>query len=439
MTYAGSVEWWRADLAPDGAFAAPAERGATDPEIAGSPITFWALMAFTFVLMLAPQALIPALAPLHLGLLTAGVAITTYLLDRFIYHRPIMNLTPEIIATICLVAWALVTVPWSYWPGGSLGFLLNEYFKTLAIFWLLGNVLNTRERLLVAARGLALMAAPLAAYGVHEYLAGNFMGGEVKRIVSYEAPLTSNPNDLALILNLILPLTLGLAMAQERTLSRLLLLGFAGLDALAIILTFSRAGFICLAVTSAIYFTKLMRRPERGWAIAAFCLALAALPFLPAGYVERLSTITNIEADPTGSAQERRDDTLAALQFISQSPIIGAGVGMNMLALNEIRGASWKNVHNVYLELATDLGIPGLILFLTVLVGCVRSVRFVMRQTAASPRMRDLFLLAEGLQVSLVVFAIAAVFHPVAYQFYFYYMAGLALAARAACGANTRG
>ena len=47
--------------------------------------------------------------------------------------------------------------------------------------------------------------------------------------------------------------------------------------------------------------------------------------------------------------------------------------------------------------------------------------------------MRDLFLLAEGIQVSLFAFAIAALFHPVAYHFYFYYIAGLALAARAAC------
>ena len=47
--------------------------------------------------------------------------------------------------------------------------------------------------------------------------------------------------------------------------------------------------------------------------------------------------------------------------------------------------------------------------------------------------------MAEGIKVSLTVFAIAAVFHPVAYQFYFYYMAGLALAARAACGTDTRG
>ncbi len=440
MSAMGSAEWWRAEFDPKDAGAAHRETGIAEPQDAGSRVTFWALMAFTFVLLIAPQAFIPALAPLHLGVLTAAVAITTYLVDQFIHRRRIMTITTEIVAIGCLVAWALITLPWSYWPGGSVAFLLNDYFKTLAIFWLLCNAVNTRSRLLLAIRGLALLAVPLAAFGVHEYLAGRFMDeGAVKRIQSYDAPLTSNPNDLALMLNLILPLTLALALAHDRTLTRLLFLGCAALDAAAVILTFSRAGFICLASTSVIYFAKLLRRPERGWAIAALCLALAAVPCLPAGYLDRLSTITNIESDPTGSAQERRDDTLAAIRLVSRSPIVGAGIGMNILALNELRGASWKKVHNVYLEYATDLGVPGLILFLVVLAGCVRSAGLVMRRTARTPPMRDLFLLAEGIQVSLVAFAIAALFHPVAYHFYFYYMAGLALAARAACDGGGQG
>jgi hypothetical protein len=36
-----------------------------------------------------------------------------------------------------------------------------------------------------------------------------------------------------------------------------------------------------------------------------------------------------------------------------------------------------------------------------------------------------------AIQVSLVAFAVAALFHPSAYHFYFYYVAGLAVAARA--------
>jgi hypothetical protein len=315
-------------------------------------------------------------------------------------------------------------------------FLLNGYFKTLAIFWLLCNSLGTRSRLLLAVRGLALMAVPLAAFGVHEYAAGRFVDdGSVNRIQSYEAPLTSNPNDLALMLNLLLPLTIALALAQRTAWSRLLLLGCAGLDAATIVLTFSRAGFLCLASTGLIYFVKLVRRPERGWAIAALAVAVLAFPCLPSAYLDRLGTITRVDADPTGSAQERRDDTLAAIHLVARNPIVGAGVGMNILALNEFRGASWKKVHNVYLEYATDLGLPGLILFLVVLAGSLRAAGTAMRRAAGIPAARSLFLLAEGIQVSLVAFAIAALFHPVAYQFYFYYMAGLALAVRTSSGA----
>ena len=52
------------------------------------------------------------------------------------------------------------------------------------------------------------------------------------------------------------------------------------------------------------------------------------------------------------------------------------------------------------------------------------------RESAGRPASRDLFCLAEGVQVSLIAFAVAGMFHPVAYHFYFYYMGGLALAIR---------
>jgi O-antigen ligase len=436
MSYAERAEWWRPEIAPRDVPLSQPEDRAGRQEIAGSRASFRALMAFTFVLLLAPQAFIPALAALRPGLLTAAAALTAYLFDRLFYRQPVVMITREMIAAGCLAAWALVTVPTSYWPGGSLAVLLDEYLKTLVIFWLLGNVVNTSGRLQVVARGLTLMAVPLAVVGIHQYVAGMFLDG---RILSYDAPLASNPNDLALILNLILPLTLALALLQTNILLRLFFLGCAGLSAMGVILTFSRAGFISLATTALIYFVKLMRRPGRAWVLGALCLALASVPFLPSGYAERLGTIMNIQSDPTGSAQERWGDTLAAIQFVSRNPIIGAGIGMNILALNEVRGAIWKKVHNVYLEYATDLGLPGLILFLVILTGCFRSATYVMRRTAGSPPLRDLFLLAEGIQVSLSAFTVAAFFHPVAYNFYFYYMGGLALAARNACGAEARG
>src|SRR5881296_967480 len=104
-------------------------RFAGPPSVAGgwgSRASFLALMAFTFVLLVAPQSFVPALAPLRPGLLTAAVALTAYLFDRLIYREPPLRITREIVAAACLAAWALLTAPMSYWPGGSLALLLDE-------------------------------------------------------------------------------------------------------------------------------------------------------------------------------------------------------------------------------------------------------------------------------------------------------------------------
>jgi O-antigen ligase len=102
-----------------------------------------------------------------------------------------------------------------------------------------------------------------------------------------------------------------------------------------------------------------------------------------------------------------------------------------VLAMNEERGAEWIAVHNVYLEYGVDLGVPGLVLFLMVLAGCLKNVRAVQRKTKPVPALREFFYLAGGVEGSLIAFALGAMFHPVAYNFPFYYLAGLSIAATA--------
>lgn len=438
MNRSTPVGWWRPDSVVKSSYRSGAV-GANQPMVANSPVPFWGLMTFTFILLLAPQTFLPILGPLRIALLTAAVAITTYLFNRFVHQQPITILTREMWIAACLVGWAILTVPLSYWPGGSISFLLNLYFKALAIFWLLSNLVNTPTRLRLVAWGLSLMTVPLAVSGVNQYLSGNFIAGaKVERIVGYEAPLTGNPNDLALMLNLILPLSVALFLVNRKPMVRAVLLAIIFPNVIAVILTFSRAGFLTLATTFVMYLWRLSRRPERGWALAALVLVLVCVPLLPSSYLDRLSTITDTESDPTGSAQARWNDTVAAMRFVVRNPIIGAGVGMNILALNEERGLFWTFVHNVYLQYAVDLGIPGLALFLLLLVGCLKCAKFVQRRSARVPTFRELFYLAEGIQISLVAFAVAALFHPVGYHFYFYYMAGLAVAVKAVYEAEER-
>jgi putative inorganic carbon (HCO3(-)) transporter len=144
--------------------------------------------------------------------------------------------------------------------------------------------------------------------------------------------------------------------------------------------------------------------------------------------MDRLNTITDIEADRTGSAEGRWKDYQVAVGVVARNPILGAGIGQDILAMNQSRGGDWVSVHNAFLEYAVDLGLPGLVLFVWLYLTSLRSARAVERRSARDAWSRDLVHLAAGVQIALVGFGVAAFFHPIAYQFYFFSIGGLAVA-----------
>jgi putative inorganic carbon (hco3(-)) transporter len=388
-------------------------------------------MAFTFILLLAPQTIVPALQPFRIALVAAGVGITALVVGRLSHGRPISIRCREMALVAALVTWAVVTVPLSYWPGGSISLLMSTYFKTVAVFWLLANAVDSLPRLRTLAWGLTAIAVLLALTGVKNFVSGVFLPSDVpvKRILGYEGGLTANPNDLALMLNLLLPIAVALLLASRSALARGLLLFVVLLEAAAVVVTFSRSGFLALAATLLLYLWRLARRGATGWVLAAIIICLFGSSLLPGGYLDRLGTIADIDADPTGSAQARWNDTASAVRFVATNPLIGAGVGMDTLALNDVRGPAWTQVHNVYLEYAVDLGLPGLVLFLLLLGSCLKRIRQVRLRAAAGPEGSELACLAEGIEIALLSFAVSALFCPVAYHFHLYYLAGLAVAA----------
>jgi O-antigen ligase len=420
-------EWWRPEEEPT--------HSAAEPEAARThgSTPFVAVIALLVIMVLSPQTHFPALAPLRIALLTAWLSGLSYAKARLAQKGggvPIWSREMRLAAA--LFVWALFGAFFSYWPGGTVSFVVGVYSKTLVLFFLLSQVVDSMPRLLKTAWAMTLMAVPLALTAVQHFLVSSSAPGRgPSRIAGYEAPLTQNPNDLALMLNLVLPLSGALFLIHKRLSLRLLLLSLMLLDVAAIVCTFSRAGFLTLLTTFVIAGVKLLsHHRERGFVVLAIGLALAALPLLPSGYLDRLGTIADIHSDPTGSAQARWSDTLAATRLVLESPLIGAGAGVGTLALNAERGATWKEVHNVYLELALELGLPGLALFLALFAGCLCVARRARADSLDRPHLRELGCLAEGIEISLWAFAVAAFFHPVAYHFYFYWLAGLALALR---------
>lgn len=411
------LDWWRRD--------ATAVAFTPDTHVAAEPtdgrLAFGALVAFTVVLVLAPQEFFPVLGQLRIAFVLAIVAIAAHMWSG----SSAANVSPrpvELKIVLCLVAWAVLSIPMSYWPGGSLATLTDQYLKSVAIFWLLQGVVCSVRRLRTLLWTLTAISVPVALVGVNNYLSGAFVAS---RVIGYAGGMTSNPNDLALTLNLFIPLTAALALTARRALWRTVAWGVIGLSTAAVMVTFSRGGFLTLIAEGGLVLLLLFRqRAIKTLGGLVLCAVLAPIA-LPAGYGQRLSTIVDVNADPTGSAQDRWRDTVSATRFIVAHPIVGAGVGMDTLALNEFRGSHWVRVHNTYLDYGVDLGVPGIALFLTLITACFLSARRIERANATVGP--ELVTYASGIRISLAGFIVAAFFYPVPYHFYFYYIAGLSV------------
>jgi O-antigen ligase len=380
------------------------------------------------IVLLAPQAYFPTLIPFRVALVTAGAATVVHVLQRVTSGGPISVGCREMKLVAALLVWVVLTIPLSYWRGGSVDTVTETFGKSLVLFWLVANTVTTVRRFRQLAWGVTLMSVPIALAAVSNHVSGTFARGS-ERIAGYQAPLTSNPNDLALTLNLIVPFVLVFVRSSRSCLIRVSALGIVILDVVAVLLTLSRGGVLTLVTILVSVVWSLFRSWRIGWAVALLAVLLTSAPFLPSTFWDRWGTITDLEGDATGSAQARRNQVMDALRFVGTHPLVGAGIGAGVLGLRDQGVQSWSEIHNVYLQYAVDLGLPGLALYLALVVTSFRSASSARQRAGAMDDARGVACLADATRLSLLAFVVAALFHPVAYNFYFYYLAGLAVAA----------
>jgi O-antigen ligase len=294
------------------------------------------------------------------------------------------------------------------------------------IFLLVANIVDTEQRFRALVATMIGCGAFAAAHAVVNYATGRF-DPTGQRVAGYDSALAANPNDLALTLNILLGLALGLLPVLRTRAQRALLVGAMALLVAGIVVSFSRSGFVTLAVVAALWMARSFRqRGARALPLVASVVLVVAVA-VPAGYSDRLSTIVATQDDPTGSADERWQTMMIAAGQILERPLLGYGLGNN-IHVSVSRGALPREAHNAYLKLGAETGLAGMIaygLFIWSAIAAARAVRrFFERRQAGW----ELGRLAGGVEMALVAFAVGALFSPVPYHFYLYYPAGLAVA-----------
>ncbi|MDR2876756.1 MAG: O-antigen ligase family protein [Chromatiales bacterium] len=152
----------------------------------------------------------------------------------------------------------------------------------------------------------------------------------------------------------------------------------AGVGAVAVsIFTGSRTAYVALGVWLA-YMIYRSRSRFRTLAVLAAIMAVAA-PLIPDAYYARFDTIFTGKEIEGGSMDARGEILSDAIAIFSAHPL-GIGVG----AFPAVRHDYFKrdqDTHNLYLEIATNLGVPGFIVFIGLIIALFRSLRYVEKQS----------------------------------------------------------
>ncbi len=239
-------------------------------------------------------------------------------------------------------------LPAKYWTYGQL----------LLVLWMVWELAATEAR----QRGL------LTAYVVGGYVAAldtlliyRQQAGAMRRFAAGGA----DPNDMAMVLALALPMAWYLGLTSRNTLVRWLGRGFLPLGVLAIGLSGSRGGMV--AATVALLIVPLsMTKLTPGRMISAMVMLMAggmlAVAYVPETTIERLATIgTEVEGGRIGG---RGKLWRAGLQAYAEHPIAGFGTGHFKSAITPILGPAAQVAHNSFISVLVEQGIVGFTLYL---------------------------------------------------------------------------
>lgn len=313
-----------------------------------------------------------------------GIAIA---LVGIFFQRERVRVTKPVWLFAAFLAWALAAGLAASYAEIAIETLV-ERSKLLVIMLVVVNTLRTEGQVRFY---LLFFLACFMAYPVR----GTLLGGEtVFGRAVWGTNMYKNPNDLAALA--LFPLGIALAIfysSAGRKLLRLAAAGSALLLLVVILLTQSRGAFVgLLAGMGLALFMAGMKHPVRTALVALVAGVVIALA-VPAtawqrfaGIGELRSTETAAQADPEGSAAERLEIAQTALRIVADNPVFGVGLGAYGGANARYNpGLGRKSTHNTYLNLAAEVGIPGLLIWLALPVSTLLYARRARKRAPPSP------------------------------------------------------
>jgi len=342
--------------------------------------------------------------------------------------------TPVVLLFTGFTGWFLLTTVSSQWRGGSVMTLTNYWIPSYCCVLLIPSLISSIDQCRKACYvlGFSLLPMLLATVVYQSQVAG--------RDQALFGTL-GNPNDLAFSLLMLIPFAIFVIKTERlgswKTITCALAILFAMLKTLK---TGSRSGMVTMFTCFVIlFFVGKMQAKLKLVVLAGIIVAMAAATVSTAT-LHRYATLfagTSVDSDMSENEVSAVESSTARKMLLQESanlmlqnPLFGVGPGVFSAALageQKKRGeyASWHEAHNSYTQIGSEMGIPAFLIYVSILLYCMKRTVSIYRRTRRDPSRVAIFRMAASLSMALVVYTICAFFGNYSYTFQFPVLAGL--------------
>jgi len=279
---------------------------------------------------------------------------------------------------------------------------LWEYTRIFIMAFLTFALANSEKRIRSILYVLAISLGFLGAKGGYDAITTGFQN-------SMRGPggMMSEQNEYALALNMGIPILVWLAQEDARWWVRLIFRGMALGSAIVVVGTRSRSGLLglCMAGIVLVIFSK---HKALFGTIGASCVLLLLL-FGPQGALNRYKTIpTAAQVDP--SAIGRLQAWQAAIKMTKAHPIRGVGLRNFLYVFPQYSNDTPRVTHNAVFDLLSETGIPGCLIFLTMIFSAIFQMFLLRSKALAHPDAKHLAMYCQIVAAVLLVYLVPNMF-----------------------------
>lgn len=338
---------------------------------------------------------------------------------------------------IGLAVMACLSVPFGISMGRAGRFVLEDFSKVLIFCFLLMGVIRGARDVSLFVWAFVISCGFLAYLSIFVFQLSRGQRGiqRLAHLYTYDA------NDLGVVLTVGIPLAI-LAFQISKVRGKLLSGTILVAMGIALARSGSRGGFLgFLAVVIALLlWVERVSIAKRASFVAVTALALVI--GAPAGYWRQMRTIRNIEKDYNITQETgRKQLAIRGLQYMMAYPIFGVGADNFPMAEGTIStrarswqqgdpGVRWAAPHNTFIQVGSEMGVPALLLWSTLMFGGVLGTRRLHRRLPRQWAQGDfeerfLYLATLYLPIAFIGFITTSLFVSFAYQDVAYVLAGL--------------